>query len=72
MLPLNTGDCLIEVTAWGDLTVHCLIIFFKFQMESKIISNLTSMGGHSTSAGPTQTSMPVSNIYHQMYIVGFV
>jgi hypothetical protein len=28
MLPLNTGDCLIEVTAWGDLTVHCLIIFF--------------------------------------------
>jgi hypothetical protein len=27
-LPFNTGDCLIEVTAWAGLTVY---IFFIFQ-----------------------------------------
>jgi hypothetical protein len=49
-----------------------LLLFLLFQMESEIISYLTSMGGNSTSAGLTQTSMPVSNIYDQMYILGFV
>jgi hypothetical protein len=39
-------------------------------MESEIISYLTSMGGNFTSAGLTQISMPVSNIYDQMYILG--
>ena len=27
MWPFNTGDCLIEVTAWADLTVHWNIDF---------------------------------------------
>ena len=28
MLPFNTGDCLIEVTAWTDLTViYCFYLF---------------------------------------------
>jgi hypothetical protein len=40
-------------------------------MEIEIISYLTSMGGNSTSAGLTQT-MPVSKIYNQLYIAGFV
>jgi hypothetical protein len=48
-----------------------LLLFLLFQMESEIISYLTSMGGNSTSAGLTQT-MPVSKIYNQLYIAGFV
>jgi len=27
MLPFNTGDCLIEVTAWAGLTVYVICIF---------------------------------------------
>jgi hypothetical protein len=72
MLPLNTGDCLIEVTAWGRFDCTLCYYFFLFQMESEIISYLTSMGGNFTSAGLTQISMSVSNIYDQMYILGIV
>ena len=31
MLPFNTGDCLIEVTAWAGLTVY---IFFAFELNA--------------------------------------
>jgi len=31
MRPLNTGDCLIEVTTWADLTVY--ITFKNFKLK---------------------------------------
>jgi hypothetical protein len=31
--PFNTGDCLIEVTAWAGLTVHqCHVSHFYFDI----------------------------------------
>ena len=30
MWPFNTGDCLIEVTTWVDLTVHQISLFARY------------------------------------------
>jgi hypothetical protein len=38
MLPLNTGDCLIEVTSWAGLTIY-FVVFLR-NMTSPMLKGL--------------------------------